>query len=60
MSNKLFKSINMGCGCKNNQQQAQQQVQQQIQQQAQQQIQQQSLSNQEIVKEALEKYYQKK
>ena len=50
----------MGCGCKNNQQQSQQQVQQQVQQQAQQQVQQQSFSNQEIVKEALEKYYQKK
>ena len=53
MGNKHLNEINhMGCGCKNNQQQAQQQVQQQIQQQ--------SLSNQEIVKEALEKYYQKK
>ena len=42
----------MGCGCKNNQQQAQQQVQQQIQQQAQQQVQQ-VADNQQIVKEAL-------
>ncbi len=49
----------MGCGCKNNQQQVQQQVQQQIQQQAQQQVQQ-VADNQQIVKEALEKYYQKK
>jgi len=50
-----------GCGCKNNQQQSQQQVQQQVQQIAKQQIQQKSTNdNQQLVKEALEKYYQKK
>jgi len=48
----------MGCGCKSNQngQKTQQQIQQQ---QAQQQVQQ-VADNQQIVKEALEKYYQKK
>ena len=54
MGNKLFKSINMGCGCKSGGVAPQQQVQQQTNQQTQQN---QSVQNQ--VKETIEKYYLK-
>lgn len=52
MGNKLFKSITMGCGCKNNKT-----PQQVDQQKAKDQVQQKQVQN--AVKETILKYYQK-